>query len=206
MPFLLWLLPLIGFALVWLIYLTCAKRYRGLKQLENDDKPIIVVFWHEHILMMPFLWKRLRKNKPNAKVFALVSDHSDGEMITRTVARLGIATVRGSSTRGGVKAMLSIIKELANGNDVAFTPDGPLGPRHNVAEGVVMAAKKSKSALLPMSYKASRCWRLKSWDRFIIPKPFSTLTFTAGELINLERSEKENDKQQIKEALCRIAA
>ncbi|MDR2034858.1 MAG: lysophospholipid acyltransferase family protein, partial [Helicobacteraceae bacterium] len=173
------ILPFLGYLFTKLIYLTNRKRFIGLETIA-PDKPVIVAFWHEHILMATFHWKKLRKGKKNAKVSAMVSDHRDGEYIARIVSFLGISTVRGSSARGGVKALIAALKELKLGNDVAFTPDGPRGPRHSVADGIILAAKKSGAAILPMRYEASRFWRLKSWDRFIIPKPFGVITFTAN--------------------------
>ncbi|GHV03870.1 lipoprotein [Campylobacterota bacterium] len=201
-PFTIWLFSWIGFCFVSLIHLTTIKRFEGNAKIEDSSKPVIVVFWHEHLLMMPFLWRKLRRDKPNARVFVIASDHGDGEIIARIILRLGVNSVRGSSTRGGVKALLGSIKELENGNDAAFTPDGPRGPRHSIADGVILAAQKCGAPIIPLSYSASRCWRLKSWDRFVVPKPFCALTFRIAPPISLEGLERSVAKQRIKEALC----
>ncbi|MDR0746417.1 MAG: lysophospholipid acyltransferase family protein [Helicobacteraceae bacterium] len=190
----------IGYLYVRLIYLLNYKKHSGIKRLD-PDKPYIVVFWHEYILLSAFCWRRLRKNKKDRRVFAMISEHNDGEYIARIVKHLGIGATRGSSTRGGVKALLAAIGELKKGNDAAFTPDGPRGPRRSIAEGVIMAAKKSGAEIVPICFKASRSYRLKSWDRFVIPKPFGTITLCAGKPFGLEGLDNDESKQRIRQAL-----
>ncbi|MDR0665219.1 MAG: lysophospholipid acyltransferase family protein [Helicobacteraceae bacterium] len=199
------ILPFFGYLLVCLIYITSRKRFVGLDTID-PDKPVIVAFWHEHILMASFHWKRLRGTKRNPRVFAMVSDHRDGEYIARIVNFLGIGTVRGSSNKGGAKALIAALKELKNGADVAFTPDGPQGPRHSVADGIILAAQKSGAEILPMRYEASACWRLTSWDRFVIPKPFGTITFMAYGLIDVKGESADVARERIKAALERLEA
>jgi lysophospholipid acyltransferase (LPLAT)-like uncharacterized protein len=195
----------IGFLYVRLVYLLNYKKHSGIKQLD-PNKPYIVVFWHEHILLSAFCWRRLRKEKKDRKVSAVISEHADGEYIAQIVKHLGIGAMRGSSTRGGVKALLAVLGELKKGNDAAFTPDGPRGPRHSIAEGVILAAKKSRAEIVPISFKASRSYRLKSWDRFVIPKPFGTITLCAGKPFGLEGLDNDESKQRIRRALEAIEA
>ncbi len=95
--------------------------------------------------MQPFNYRKL---KLNGKVSALISQHKDGEAITRTVEYLGIHSIRGSSSKGGAKALISAIKEIKAKNDVAITPDGPRGPRHSVADGIVAISKKTNARIL----------------------------------------------------------
>jgi lysophospholipid acyltransferase (LPLAT)-like uncharacterized protein len=197
------ILPFFGYLLTCLIYFTSRKRFVGLDTIDPDE-PVIVAFWHEHILMSPFHWKKLRRAKQNPRVFAMVSDHRDGEYIARIVNFLGIGTVRGSSSKGGVKALIAALRELKNGADVAFTPDGPQGPRHSVADGIIAAAQKSGAKILPMRYEASALWRLTSWDRFIIPKPFGTIAFIAHELIDVKGVSADVARERIKAALERL--
>jgi lysophospholipid acyltransferase (LPLAT)-like uncharacterized protein len=194
------ILPFFGYLLTRLIYFTNRKRFIGLDTID-PDKPVIVAFWHEHILMAPFHWKRLRRAKPNPRVFAMVSAHRDGEYIARIVDFLGIGTVRGSSGKGGAKALIAALKELKNGNDIAFTPDGPQGPRHSVADGIILAAQRSGADILPMRYEPSRCWRLTSWDRFVIPKPFGTIAFIARKTISVKGEPVDVARERIKAAL-----
>jgi lysophospholipid acyltransferase (LPLAT)-like uncharacterized protein len=196
------ILPFFGYLLVKLIYFTNRKRFIGLESIDAD-KPVIIACWHEYILMTPFQWKRIRKNKKNPRVFVVASDHRDGEYIVGMLSFFGVETVRGSSSKGGVKAMIASLKELKNGNDVAFTPDGPRGPRRSVADGVVFAAKKSGAYILPIRYEASRSWRLKSWDRLVIPKPFGTIRFIARELIDVKGDPTDVARERIKAALER---
>ncbi len=126
--------------------------------------------------MQPFNYQKL---KPSGKISAMISQHKDGEAITRTVEYLGINSIRGSSSRGGAaKVLISAIKEIkGGGNDVAITPDGPRGPRHSVADGVVAISQKTNAKILVFNCKPTKYWQFNSWDKFILPKPFGKLEF-----------------------------
>jgi lysophospholipid acyltransferase (LPLAT)-like uncharacterized protein len=107
---------------------------------------------------------------------ALISRHSDGEVIARIVEGLGYHTVRGSTTRGGVRALLETAQFLEQGVTLAFTPDGPRGPRHVFAPGALIVAQRTGRPIVAIGVTASRAWRLRSWDRHLVPKPFATVT------------------------------
>lgn len=192
-------LPYIGAFFIYLIYFTSKKEF--VYPAIDPKKPIIVAFWHEHLLMILFLWKMIRKNKPNAIVHAVISDHRDGEYIAKTVKLLGIDSVRGSSSKGGARALFNVIKMLRSNQDIAFTPDGPRGPRHSVADGIVFAAQKSGAKIVALSYRATRSRRLSSWDRFLIPLPFGRLEFVASEPFGVENLELEDAKKLIYDKL-----
>jgi lysophospholipid acyltransferase (LPLAT)-like uncharacterized protein len=116
----------------------------------------------------------------NEGIVVLVSEHSDGEYIARVIHQHGFGTTRGSSTRGAVKGLKGILRAAREGKDLAFTPDGPKGPRHVFKAGAVVAAQLTGLPIVPIGLGADRAWYLKSWDRFMIPKPFSRLTIHYG--------------------------
>jgi lysophospholipid acyltransferase (LPLAT)-like uncharacterized protein len=133
------------------------------------NEPFIVVFWHGEII--PVTW--IHRGRGLAP---LISKHADGEIIARIVEGLGYRTVRGSTTRGGVRALLEAAQYVNDGVSVGFTPDGPRGPRHVFAPGALIVAQRTGKPIIALGATASRAWRLKSWDRHLIPKPFATVT------------------------------
>lgn len=190
------ILPFILQLFVRFIYLTSKKVFHHPKKL--DDKVYVVAFWHGELLMQPFNYQKL---KPSGKVSAMISDHRDGEAITKTVEHLGIYSIRGSSTRGGAKALIGAIKELKGGDDIAITPDGPKGPRHSVADGIVAISKKTNAKILVFNCKPSKYWQFNSWDKFIIPKPFGRIEFFIDEPLDISALENEEAKELIKEKM-----
>jgi lysophospholipid acyltransferase (LPLAT)-like uncharacterized protein len=131
----------------------------------------------------------------------MISDHFDGEMIAKSVSYFGFDTIRGSSTRGGIKALKESFKKIDLGYSIAITPDGPKGPRHSVADGIVSIAQKKDLQIVAFNYTASSKWVMNSWDRFIVPKPFSTIDFYASEPFSLKGLDKEEAKEEIKKRL-----
>ena len=112
----------------------------------------------------------------------MISEHRDGEIIAQIAERLGYTTVRGSSSRGGGRALIGLMRAIESGRDGAVTPDGPRGPAHVFAPGAAIASQRTGAALLPVRASASRAWRLKSWDRFLVPKPFARVRVVYGPL------------------------
>jgi lysophospholipid acyltransferase (LPLAT)-like uncharacterized protein len=103
----------------------------------------------------------------------VISEHRDGEIIARIVESFGFKTIRGSSSRGAARALIGIVRELERGSEVAVTPDGPRGPARRFASGALVAAQRVGVPIVGVGVFASSAWRLNSWDRFMIPKPFS---------------------------------
>jgi lysophospholipid acyltransferase (LPLAT)-like uncharacterized protein len=134
--------------------------------LRARHQPFIFAFWHGQLF--PLLWLHRGES-----VAVLVSSHRDGEIVARIAERLGMRTVRGSSTRGAARALLGVVRELEEGREVAVTPDGPRGPAKKFASGALVAAQRAGAPIIAIGVSAKRAWRLKSWDRFMIPKPFS---------------------------------
>lgn len=172
------------------IYLTNKKTYHTPKNLNNNET-FIISMWHGDLLMQPFNYQNF---KPQGTVKGMISEHRDGEAIRKTVEFLGIGSISGSSTRGGVKALIGAIKSARNGIDIAITPDGPKGPIYSVADGVITISQKTKAKIIPFSSIPSKYWKLNSWDKFIIPKPFGKIDFYIGEPIDVQGMEIEEAK------------
>lgn len=134
---------------------------------------IVVVCWHEEIL--PLLWYHR-----GLGIGIVVSEHRDGQYLADLAGALGYRLVRGSSTRGGARALLAAVRVLEEGTSVTFTPDGPQGPRRHFASGAVLAAQRAGVPIVPIRATASRAWRLNSWDRFMIPKPAARVRIHYG--------------------------
>jgi len=151
------------------------------ERLVRQGASFILLVWHGKILLPVYAHRRQR-------IRALVSLHSDGEMIARTIRRLGYETIRGSSTRGGDQAFRQMVRALKQGAvGAAIIPDGPRGPRQYLKPGALYIAQLSGAYLLPLTFAASRYLRLKSWDRFTVMMPFSKCVLLYGEPIHLPR-------------------
>lgn len=132
----------------------------------------------------------------------LISRHGDGRLISFAVRILGIYSVAGSSSRGGLAALIQLSRKIEDGYDVGFTPDGPRGPRHECKAGVVAVAQRSGIPILPMSYSTEKRWQLSSWDGMIVPKPFSRGVMILGEpLVILPDEDQERARVRVQEAL-----
>jgi len=182
--------PFILQLFVRFIYLTNKKTYHTTNALDKNEN-FIVSMWHGDLLMQPFNYQNFR---PKGTVKAIISEHRDGEAIRKTVEYLGIGSLAGSSTRGGAKALIGAIRSIKNGVDIAITPDGPKGPIYSVADGVVIISQKTKAKILPFSCVPSKYWKMRSWDKFVIPKPFGEIDFYVGEPIDVTGMEMEEAK------------
>jgi lysophospholipid acyltransferase (LPLAT)-like uncharacterized protein len=143
------------------------------RPLYEAGRPIVYLLWHE--VLLPLLWHHRRQG-----VVIVVSENRDGQYLSDFADVLGYRSVRGSSSRGAARALLGAVRELQAGFSVAFTPDGPRGPRRELKPGVVAAAQRGGGAIVPVHARADRAWRLDSWDRFLIPKPGARVTVTYG--------------------------
>jgi len=141
------------------------------------DPRYIGALWHNRLLLLPHVIQRFL---PQRKGAALISASRDGALLADLVQRFGFDVVRGSSSRKGVGAMLQLAEVMANGRDAVITPDGPRGPAYRAGGGIVFLAQKSGAAVVPINMEYSSHWRLKSWDRFILPRPFSTVRVIFG--------------------------
>ena len=145
---------------------------------KRTDQNYIGTLWHNRLLIFPFVLRRFFSNRRGA---ALISASRDGELLADAITRFGFDVVRGSSSRLGASAILQLTDVLASGRDVVITPDGPRGPAYELGPGIIFLAQKSGAAVLPVNMEYSRCWRLKSWDRFVLPRPFAKIRVIVGQ-------------------------
>ena len=164
----------------WLMRaLFCTLRFRFTDHARvlatPPERPLLWAFWHNRLFIMPWVFERYFPGRHGA---ALMSQSKDGAIISAIVEKFGIRAIRGSSSRGGARALVEMRRAIADGYVMAITPDGPRGPRYSLNPGVVKLAQVSGGSILPVRVEYSRCWRLKSWDGFMIPKPFATVHIT----------------------------
>ena len=143
------------------------------------EKPLLWCFWHNRLFVMAPMFERFFPGRPGA---ALASASRDGAIIAAVMERFGIRAIRGSSSRRGAAALIEMRRAIASGKITALTPDGPRGPRYRINPGVIKLAQLTGGTILPLHVSYSRCWRLKSWDGFMIPKPFATIRVTFAPL------------------------
>jgi lysophospholipid acyltransferase (LPLAT)-like uncharacterized protein len=137
--------------------------------------PVIYALWHSHVFFVP-----LFRTFERRAVSVLLSAHRDAQIVGVAARLRGIRLVFGSSTRGGAKAYLQLLTVLQSGESVVMTPDGPKGPAERVKSGVIRLAQQSGCAIVPVALASSRLHRLKSWDRSLLPLPFSKAVFELG--------------------------
>jgi lysophospholipid acyltransferase (LPLAT)-like uncharacterized protein len=145
----------------------------GAIQSLDEIHPGIFPFWHRCVLPATWLFR-------NRKLAVMTSQSLDGEFIARVIHRFGFVPVRGSSTRGGQRALLEMNTIVEEGYGVAFTIDGPRGPRYIAKKGPVLLARMSGAPITPFYVAAERAWVLNTWDKLVIPKPFTRLHVQAA--------------------------
>lgn len=170
---------IIGPVFIFLLGKTLRIKWIGgenLNPIRKNQGQVIYAFWHGRMLILSYShrWQ---------KIHVLISQHRDGELIARIIQRLGFVSVRGSTTRGGTKAIFEMANKGTSGYDVAITPDGPKGPKFKVQLGTVYIAQRSGMPIVPITNSAKSRWTLPSWDGFLIPKPFSKAVIIIGEPI-----------------------
>ncbi|MDY3199348.1 MAG: lysophospholipid acyltransferase family protein [Arcobacter sp.] len=178
-----------------MIYATNKKVYHHPK---DDGKPIIICMWHGDLISQIYNYFGFRKN---GIVKAMISHNKDGEIITKLASNFKIGAVRGSSSKGAAKVLISAIKELKLGNDLAITPDGPRGPRYSIADGVIALAQKSESKIVCFNTIPTKYWQFNSWDKFVLPKPFGRIDFYISEPFDIKNMEFEQAREFIKEKM-----
>jgi lysophospholipid acyltransferase (LPLAT)-like uncharacterized protein len=146
------------------------------------NRPVIFAIWHNRLLMLPRVF---HPSFPTRQSFGLISASRDGDLIATFIERSGYGTIRGSSSRKGVIALRQLMDTLAANGNVLFTPDGPRGPIYEATPGLIFLAQKSGAPIVPIHMEYSSSWRMKSWDRFIVPRPFATLRAIFGQPISI---------------------
>jgi lysophospholipid acyltransferase (LPLAT)-like uncharacterized protein len=175
-----WLVRLLGWT--WRVRVS---HDGDLRQFLAEGRPFIFSLWHGNLL--PLLYHHRHDD-----VAILISEHGDGEIIARIAMSLGYRTVRGSSSRGAARALLGLVRELQAGHSLAITPDGPRGPAKSIAPGVIAVSQRACAPIVPIAAGARSAWRLKSWDAFLIPKPFARVHVAYGSTVFSVREEIDN--------------
>lgn len=200
---------LVGILGKWLvdgIFLGSRIEYIGREKARPlvDSRKLIFAFWHSRLLLISHMYKGLG-------AYTLVSQSDDGEIIARVLERQGQICVRGSTRRGGLRALAQHIKLLkATGSPGAVIPDGPRGPRFKAQPGVITLAQKTGFPILPITYSARRVKIFGSWDRFMLPAPFTACRVVFGDPIYVEpdagKEGREHCRRLLEAELCRITA
>ena len=144
---------------------------------KSATKNYIGALWHNRLLVFPLVLRRFFPQRHGA---ALISASRDGDLLADAVQRFGYDVVRGSSSRLGASAILQLGEVLASHGDVVITPDGPRGPAYELGPGIIFLAQKTGALVVPVNMEYSGCWRIKSWDRFIVPRPFARVCVIIG--------------------------
>jgi lysophospholipid acyltransferase (LPLAT)-like uncharacterized protein len=163
-------------------------RVDGFSHYESivaSGKPAILACWHGRILPGVLFWK-------HRGIVAIISQNFDGEWIARIIERFGYGTARGSTSRGGARALVQLRRDLAAGKSAVFTIDGPRGPARVAQPGAIFLAGATGNPILPFHIEADRFWTMGSWDRTQVPKPFSRVAVAIGEPIWVARRSGED--------------
>jgi lysophospholipid acyltransferase (LPLAT)-like uncharacterized protein len=191
----------IAYRMIGLFARTIRLEITGEEHRENiakEGRQPIYAIWHDRIFLGTYF---LRKSR----IVAMTSQSFDGEYIARLIQLQGNGAVRGSSTRGGVKGLVEMIRLAKNGLATCFIVDGPKGPRYLVKEGAVMLAKKSGNPALPLLIEAKHFWTLNSWDKMQIPRPFTKARVFIAEPVyvsaDADNTEVQNKQQELQKAL-----
>ena len=165
-------IPSIIYLLMRFIWFTASKKFHFITPV--GDEQHVCVCWHNELLMSPQAYRKIHKKQPAS---AIISSHFDGSLIASTLNMLNIRPLRGSTKKGARQVLLQAFKSIKNGEEVLITPDGPRGPRHSMSDGAIGIALKSKLPIFVMNYTVENYWQLGSWDKFMIPKPFTKVDF-----------------------------
>jgi lysophospholipid acyltransferase (LPLAT)-like uncharacterized protein len=192
--FLIYLADLAFYSLIKLIGWTLRFEVDGWENFENIEQSghvPIYCFWHDRIFAGTYYFR-------NRGIVVMTSQSQDGEYIARFIKRFGYGSIRGSSTRGGAGALVEMVRHIRHGLPMAFTVDGPRGPRHVAKSGPVLLAKKTGHPMMPFVVECRKYWTVKSWDRLQIPHPFSRAKVIIAKPIYVDgesTAEQQDDKR-----------
>jgi len=161
-----------------------------------SGRPPIMAFWHGRILPATYYFR-------HRGIVVITSENFDGEWIARIIERFGFGTARGSSSRGGLKAMLKLVRDMEQGKPAGFTVDGPRGPARIAQPGAIWLARATGNPVLPFHIEASSHWTANSWDRTQIPKPFSTIALVVGEPLDVPADTTDEQLESARQELER---
>jgi lysophospholipid acyltransferase (LPLAT)-like uncharacterized protein len=171
-----------------------------LAQVEREGRPPIFAFWHGRILAATLYFR-------DRGIIVITSENFDGEWIARIIRRFGYGTARGSTSRGSVRALVQLRRDMACGRPVAFTVDGPRGPARVAQPGALWLAGATGNPIVPFHIEAARCWEAKSWDRHQIPKPGSEVAIAIGTPVEVDGTDEptiDAARQELERVLGRL--
>lgn len=193
---------------MWLVYISCQRKFLNSEQYieaVKQQKPLIVSFWHNRLMMVPFVARFAHKENSQYKFMTLASHHGDGKFVGRVMTAFGFQNIYGSSQHGRKKSrgidlhsLREIIRGLKNGKALGITPDGPRGPNQKINSEIIHMAKISGAAIIPVSYSCSRFVQFNSWDKFKMPLPFAKLNFYCGDLMFVSKDLDEAGEELLK--------
>jgi lysophospholipid acyltransferase (LPLAT)-like uncharacterized protein len=193
-----------GYPLVAALGATFKWRSEGAEHYDavvRSGRQPIMAFWHGRILPATYYFRR-------RGIVVITSENFDGEWIAGIIERFGYGTARGSTSRGGRRALLRLKRDMAAGKPAAFTIDGPRGPARVAQPGAVWLAKATGNPVVPFHIEATRHWTANSWDRTLIPKPFATVAVAIGEPFDVPASAGDDEievaRKNLEERLARL--
>lgn len=196
------ILAKLGYFLISLIGFSCKKIFNVRAELPTT--PVIFAFWHDELLMQGYYYMHARSKN---RACVMISEYFAGDVIANIILNYNVSSIRGATNKNGSRVLIQAIKKMRNENfDVIITPDGPIGPRHSITDGVVLLAQATRYPVICLNYDSNKKWRTKTWDKFIIPKPFSTLTFTSSDLVYLNDMSLEKAREKLYEAMMQNAS
>ncbi len=169
-----------------LVMLTNRKEFHihpGSAGLMRGEGNAIFAFWHGRMMLLPAI-------NPPRKMHVLISDHRDGRLISQVIHHFGQDTIVGSTSKGGTDAVRNIVRLLKKGDNVSITPDGPRGPNQQATIGIATVARLARKPVMPVTFCASKHKRMRSWDKFMVAKPFGRIVFCIGEPIMVEEADE----------------
>lgn len=171
----------------WVATLRITTAPESAKTLGRCERPVLFALWHDRLFMAGAIARQFRGHRP---LHALISTSKDGAWLTAFFATMGLCAVRGSSSKGGREAASQLIGLLRDGHDAGITPDGPRGPAHIAKPGALIVARRGGAEVVLLGFAYEKSWRLRSWDKFQLPYPFSRVQVVAR---LVEPSELEGD-------------
>ncbi len=187
----------LGAAVIYLLGKTVRIKLINFQHHENikkSGKRIIYAFWHNTLFYFAYYFRK-------REIYTLSSQSRDGEYMVRSLKNLGYHSVRGSSSKDPVRSLVEVKQRLEQGYDVGFTPDGPRGPIYSTKPGIIITARASGQPILPMICDFKRKWTLKSWDKFMIPKPFTKGIILFGEPIYIPKGTTKEEFEKYQDIL-----
>jgi lysophospholipid acyltransferase (LPLAT)-like uncharacterized protein len=168
---------------------------------DKQSGPLLFGLWHNRLALSMVAWRYVKRMRPNSNLGALISASKDGGILSDVLARFGVQSVRGSTSRRGPQALLELTSWAEQGYHLAITPDGPRGPRYVVQEGIIGLAQVTGCPIIPVSSKVRGKICPNSWDRFQIPLPFASCKIVFGEPLSIPREVSNGEREHLRQDL-----